>query len=289
MTEIFKRLNFFKGFFTQADDWRTEQAYHSGRMRHHARSLHTAGIVRGFLEELDVRLDPGGGNVLEVAPGAAVDGHGRELYLSAPTTVKVVPGEFELPEAVFIVLRHHEEEADPRDNVAHPEYSGHAFVEESARVEVQAEAPGPEAVELARIVLRGDGVVGEPSDPIMPGPNEIDRTRVAWAGGRIAFSRPDAASPTIGIGEWRGGSTNATPSRGLEPSEEEDTLIDIEEARAGDPHRLYLANVYPKAGQATITCFIQTRHTGDGVEYRLIIKNFGTSTVPVDYRVYRLA
>lgn len=289
MTHIFKRLNFFKGFFTQAEDWETEQAYHSDRLRHHARSLHTPGVVQGFLEELDVRMASEGRNVIEIAPGAAVDGYGRELYVPEPRTLKIVPGDFKLPEAVFVVIRHHEEKTDLRSNGTNPEYSGHAFIEESVRLEVSAEPPDEEGVELARVVLRGDGIVRDAADRLDPGPNEIDRSRVAWAGGRLAFSRPDTASPTIGVGEWRGGSTNATPSRSLEPSEAEDTLIDIEQTGRDDPHRLFLANVYPKSDEAAITWFIQTRQTGKGVEYRLIIKNFGTSTVPVDYRVYRLA
>lgn len=283
----FRRLRFFKGLFTQAEDWQAEQTYHVDRLRLHHRSLHTAGIVRGFMDELAVR--PAGGNVLEVAPGAAVDGQGRELYLSEPAALKIVRRGLELPGTVFVVLRYQEELTDLRENVAHEEHTGHAFVEESVRLELLAEPPDPAGgVELARIALRARGPVREPRDPLEPGANEIDRTWVRWAGGRLAFSRPEAASPVIGIGEWRGGSTNVTPSETLEPSDD-DTYIDIDEVAHGDPHRLYMANVYPKAAEARVVGFLQTRQTAGGLEYRLIIKNFGARTVPVEYRVYRLA
>ena len=46
MTDL-KRLNYFKGFFTTADDWRAEQRYHREKMMLHNRRLHSPGVLRG--------------------------------------------------------------------------------------------------------------------------------------------------------------------------------------------------------------------------------------------------
>lgn len=35
MKEGFKRINFFKGFFTQAEDWQSAQEYHLEKRRIH--------------------------------------------------------------------------------------------------------------------------------------------------------------------------------------------------------------------------------------------------------------
>jgi hypothetical protein len=57
----FKRLNFFTGFFTTANDWTEGQQYHLEKQKLHNLGLHTRGVVRGVGQELQVE-PAGGGN-----------------------------------------------------------------------------------------------------------------------------------------------------------------------------------------------------------------------------------
>jgi hypothetical protein len=61
----FKRLNFFTGFFTTANDWTEGQQYHLEKQKLHNLGLHTPGVVRGVGQELQVE-PAGGGNGLSV-------------------------------------------------------------------------------------------------------------------------------------------------------------------------------------------------------------------------------
>ena len=49
MQEGFQRINYFKGFFIQAEDLQKAQKYHMEKRKLHNRFLHTSGIVRGCL------------------------------------------------------------------------------------------------------------------------------------------------------------------------------------------------------------------------------------------------
>jgi hypothetical protein len=51
----FKRMNYFTGFFTTAEDWRAEQTYHREKLKLHNRGMHTPGVMRGVADELRVR------------------------------------------------------------------------------------------------------------------------------------------------------------------------------------------------------------------------------------------
>ena len=67
-------LAYHYGMLLGAADLRTEQGYHVGKQRRHARTLHGQGVVQGF----DVVLQ---GNELRVSAGLALDARGRELAL----------------------------------------------------------------------------------------------------------------------------------------------------------------------------------------------------------------
>ena len=66
------------------DDFATEQAYHRGKMRLHNAWMHGWGCVWG----LGVTFDTGRSEI-EVAPGLALDGRGRELHSDQPQCVHV--------------------------------------------------------------------------------------------------------------------------------------------------------------------------------------------------------
>ncbi len=189
MTE-FKRLNFFTGFFTTADDWNQGQEYHQAKRRLHNRGLHTPGIIPGEGGELGV--EAAGGLNLRVLTGAALDGDGNEIYLGISRTLTVDPGEYELPQLVYVVIRYREYESDYVENVDAPEYSGNTRVTEIPTVELSISAPDNQtAIEIARIDLQpGVTEITVPEDPAHPGGNQIDRRFVHWAGS-VGVSEPE--------------------------------------------------------------------------------------------------
>ena len=54
MNEDFKRINYFKGFFVQAEDLQQAETYHIEKLRLHNRCLHTPGVVADCLGGLAV-------------------------------------------------------------------------------------------------------------------------------------------------------------------------------------------------------------------------------------------
>jgi hypothetical protein len=176
----FKRMNFFTGFFTTADDWKTEQDYHRLKLKMHNCGVHTPGIMRGIAEELRVIADASG-NVL-VQPGTAIDSDGNEIYLGVSKAVPITA----LSESgtVYVTLAYGEKETDPVTNVKIPEYSGNTRWTETPIIKISADVPDNcKILELARIVLTASITsVSNPSDPASPGIGEIDRRYVVFAG-----------------------------------------------------------------------------------------------------------
>ncbi|MEQ9495386.1 MAG: hypothetical protein RIT81_00975 [Deltaproteobacteria bacterium] len=75
------RLRYYVGQSLDLDDFTTEQDYHVDRVRRHALGVHTWGIVAGLaIVERDRAGFPGAVD-LEISPGHAVDGFGRNLYV----------------------------------------------------------------------------------------------------------------------------------------------------------------------------------------------------------------
>ncbi|MBW2123523.1 MAG: hypothetical protein JRH07_17015 [Deltaproteobacteria bacterium] len=186
----FKRLNFFTGFFTTADDWTQGQNYHMEKRMLHNRGLHTPGIFRG--ERDDLRVEAAGGFNIRVLPGAALDGAGREIYLGQPGTLTIHPDAYSLPQPVYVAIRYEESETDRVENVQAPQYSGYTRVAEIPRLEITTSQPDNRLrLELARIVLQpGAPGIANPVDPDNPGGNEIDRRYVVWAGSVGTAERP---------------------------------------------------------------------------------------------------
>jgi hypothetical protein len=186
MEEIkeFKRMNFFTGFFTTADDWTAEQSYHRWKMTHHNCGLHTPGILRNVANELSVL--PAGGKVILVQPGAALDSEGHEIYLGAPRQLTVP--DFAQATTVYVSLTYSESKTDRVENVQNPAYSGFTRVTELANLEIGILEPDNEKVlELARINVRaGMTTISAAIDPANPAGNEIDRRYVRFAGSACA-------------------------------------------------------------------------------------------------------
>jgi hypothetical protein len=87
----FLALRYQFGMLLGVDDFETAQAYARGKMRLHNAWLHGAGVVWGFgvsappVSATDATLR----GEIQVDPGLALDGHGRELHLDAAACVNV--------------------------------------------------------------------------------------------------------------------------------------------------------------------------------------------------------
>jgi hypothetical protein len=185
-SEGFKRLNFFTGFFTTADDWNEGQEYHHQKRRLHNRRLHTPGIMAGEKEEF--RVEAAGGLNVKVKSGAALDADGDEVYLRVPDVDPLVLEVASEPPAqnttYYIVVKYREAESDRIENVDEPQYSGYSRVSEWAELGVTDSEPNnTTTLELARVELAaGMNTITDAVDPQNPKPGEIDRRFVKWAG-----------------------------------------------------------------------------------------------------------
>src|SRR5262245_3437386 len=113
MEQGFKRINFFKGLFTRAEDWRATESYHNDKRRLHNKFLHTPGIVPDCLNELRV-IAMEGGTSLRIEPGYAIDGEGRDLYLPLAVDVPLTLRDYNPPRKIYAVIRYAEQETDWR-------------------------------------------------------------------------------------------------------------------------------------------------------------------------------
>lgn len=278
----FRRMNFFKGFFTHAEDWQAGQEYHNQKRSLHNKTLHRPGIVRNFLGELDVEASEDGTS-LYIRPGCAVDAEGRDLYLGAAVTLPVAPQDYTPPTTIYVCLEYDEEKTDRRENVANPEYSGHAFVTEQPRVYVSEEKPAKSggAIELARVTLaRGKAKVLNASEPDQPGPNEIDRRHVSHAGAVVGQLGIRDLGEMVSEGEL-----NVAISKDVAPSETDPNVL-IERVKSEEAGQFYMASAFPTEA-ATVTWRIESSFSRGRVHYRLFFKNFGKKSVKVRYRVVR--
>ena len=185
----YKRINFFKGFLTTEHDWNAAEAYHIEKRKLHNRLMHTPGVVFGVGADLRVVARARGDLSVEVQAGHAIDGQGRELWLSDAVIKNINPEEFRLPQTVYIVLRFYEELTDFIAYKENLEYKGHRRVLEGAKVELsQTEPDLSREVELGRIYLeKGATRIRDARNPADPRANEIDLRFVPKAG--IAGSR----------------------------------------------------------------------------------------------------
>jgi hypothetical protein len=183
----FKRMNFFDGFFTTAEDWQADQRYHLDKRRLHNRYLHTPGIIFGEGDGLKITpvIDPKGTHLqVQVCTGAAIDGQGDLVYLTEPTICDVAPLPAPASQLIYIGLHFAEVEAELQENAEDPDYRGFTRIVEQAIVEASTQKPdGSHTLELARIDLRsGATAIVDPTSDVSPGPNEIDTRHAPRAG-----------------------------------------------------------------------------------------------------------
>lgn len=176
-----KRLNFYTGFFTTADDWNQGQAYHLERRKLHNRTLHTPGVIVDQEDELQVVA--AGDQSVEVKAGVALDGAGNLLYLAAPFTVRIRPLDT-YPAQIYITIEFHEETSDFVENLEDADFNGYTRVTERPIVTWSTEKPDNSTrIELARIDLQNaTEPITNPVNSDKPTAHEINCTWVKNAG-----------------------------------------------------------------------------------------------------------
>lgn len=257
----FERINFFKGFFTRAEDWNKAETYHIEKRRLHNQRLHTPGIVYGF--EVEAIMD---GTAINVAAGYAIDGQGRDLYLEEGRDIPFDYLEYEPGSRVYLVVRYKEEPVDLREDQVHGAERGeNAFFKEGVEVELVKDLPtADEAIELARVeIAEGNNRVRDAKEPTNPELNEINRRYINKAG-----------AARVGTEALEGGFSV--------PANEESKKL-IRTIDEGDPHRFFVANVYPM-GDAQVTWYIKSQRSRGNLSYYLCFKS--TEETHVRFRVY---
>jgi hypothetical protein len=280
MDEWFRRMNFFKGFFTQAEDWQAGQDYLVMKHWLHSQHLHTPGVAWGALENLRVTATEEGTGVY-VAPGYAIDGEGRDLFVPQPQRLQIRPQEYSPPATVYIIIRYAEEKVDSRPNATNPEYSGHAFVEERPLLDVTTNEPdNRRVIELARVSLSSDVTrLRNPRNAQSPGQNEIDVRFVQRAGAVRSRVQLSDIGQVVREGKLR---VRGSSSYG-DTTDDENVLIERIEGK--DAHRYYIASVYP-VEETSISWRIEASYNNAAVEYRLYFNNRSQKAAEVFYRVY---
>lgn len=272
--EPLRRLNFFTGLFTKAEDWQKDQEYHLWKRQLLIKALFVPGVFMDHPEGgLKVTASPDGLKAI-VGPGYAIDSEGRDIYLleSVPLTVEVGSKK---ERTVYIAISYDEEQVDRRDDKANPNYSGYAFWKENPKVRVVDQEPNNQAdLELARIRLQ-EGMRGikEAADPANPGPNEIDRRSVKKAS--LVLGRPrltDLEKPIKG-------DTNQ-----LAPQADETILLYSEEW--GIP-RYHMVSVIPYASGARFSWTIHSEYNSNTnkMDYWLYCKNISKIESKAKYQV----
>ncbi|MCA9422628.1 MAG: hypothetical protein KC587_13550 [Nitrospira sp.] len=285
MQHLLKRMNFFQGFFTQAEDWQANQSYFVQKTRLHNAYLHTKGIVPNCLGGFGVEASRDG-TALLIRSGYAIDQEGRELFMPNAQEIMLDPQDYQPPSILYVRLRYREIEIDPRPNAANPEYTGHAFVQETPTVEVTVagETEDDSALELARIELSREATrIKDAEDAEKPGPNEIDLRFRPVAGalpGRVTLSH---MGEVVRSGELR---VASTPETKPDPGDPNILIERVELKQDGDGHRHYQVSAYP-IEEGRITWRVESIFNKQHTEYRLFFKNFHDRAARVMYEVVR--
>ena len=88
VAELVERMNYFQFQQVGAEDFRIQQAYHRDLRRRHNLGPHLWGVVAGCrIVQTEREGDPGFVDI-QVSPGLAIDGFGREIVLLEPARVE---------------------------------------------------------------------------------------------------------------------------------------------------------------------------------------------------------
>ncbi|MCP5049033.1 MAG: hypothetical protein GY940_17820 [bacterium] len=286
MSGLFERINFFKGLFMEAGDWRKEQDYHIEKRRYHNKFLHTPGVASGSLGDLRVSVSSSG-TTLVAAPGYAIDGEGRDLYVPEAREIKLPPLQaFNPPSTVYVVISYREKETEKRNSDANPDYAGYAFVAEDTLIEVTTKEPDNLLyIELARIRLSEDPeTVRDAVSPDSPGFDEIDLNHVPEAGTRIVSTRK-----ALTLSDFSEKLMDTTIEVRSTSRKQNDTNVLIEKIVESDDSipPMYMVTVQSLDGAPT-QWWIESTKNRKTSDYTLHINNDSSRTTTVVCRVFRM-
>ena len=285
MAGLFKRINFFKGLFMQAEDWQHEQFFYREKQRFHNMYLHTPGVAFSSPGALQVTAAESG-TAVSIASGYAIDGHGRDLFLPEPLLMKLPALQnFKLPGTIFITIRLLEESEDMRTNDANPEYTNHAYTIENTEIEITAEKPDNiEKLELARIQLSAKATyIKDAPAPRSPGPDEINLKHVPIAGAATATRRREMT-----LLDFADKVMDATIQVRTGIRKKDATKVFIEEVDAKEPKPMYMIHVQAMDSVARIQWWLQCHQGKEQSEYSLYIKNESLTSTSVVCRIFKM-
>ena len=107
-----KRMNYYQYQFLNVADFTAEQDYHRAMRYRHNRSLHSRGVGEG----LDV-TPKSNQLAVEISPGLAIDGEGREMVVLPPGKEVTLTG---LSGDVYVAIEYHAVEDDPAASTGTP-------------------------------------------------------------------------------------------------------------------------------------------------------------------------
>jgi hypothetical protein len=155
-----KRIKAEDGLAVTAQVWEEAHSFHRQRQRLHTHLLHGVGIVCGLEVYASDPPDP----IVHIMPGIAVDPQGEMIVVSDPVHYNLGPASG----YVYLVLTYGES-SPIRDTPVGP-----AYVSDQYSIEVSSQPEGHGGVVLARIRREREAPLSNPSNPELPGWNEID-------------------------------------------------------------------------------------------------------------------
>jgi hypothetical protein len=262
-SDYFERMNFFTGFFTTAEDWKKAQEYHLAKRRLRNTYFYTPGVVSGCGGRLRVTAGSGGKSV-DVAPGYAIDGQGRDLFMPETKTLQLHFDEYH-EDMVYVVIKYAERTVDERPNPERPEYKGFAFIREEPDIEIWTTEPNNRhAIELARIKIRANARRIRADD--------IDDSHVKLADVRLE------------------GFDFETNGKQLQVTQGRVSEVKLDEVSSEGPQPLYLVSAYPTEDkEAVISWYLGSTRMNKRITYTLFLKNHSDQPVKVSYRVLKIS
>jgi hypothetical protein len=169
----YKRVHFFKVFLTE-DDWNARHRYHIDKYELHNKIFHGDGILPYEAEGFLVAQQPRSQLAVEVRPGYAIDGQGRDIIIRKMQLLRIDRALYTEDTLLFVIAR---VELKPSAFVRFPKTGEriNRFFDESAVIELTTRTPGEDEIELARIFLTKDSTsITDAAVPRSPQANEID-------------------------------------------------------------------------------------------------------------------
>jgi hypothetical protein len=261
---IFKKINYFKGFFLEARDLQAAEAYRDRTRWLHNLHFHGPGVVRGYGDGLELTVNDAGDQVT-VRTGLAIDSEGHELARDDPFTYLVDFDRLDRPCTLYFGLRYQTRLVDERRNESKPEYTGYAFWEEYAEVVVTTEALGDPILELGRVALAPDlDRIRMPARPDAPRTNELDVRARRYSGiVRERLRLADVATCVLDAQEV------------VQPGRTDS--FHISEVVDDDRPRFFLINVRPRTQVAVSWHQVTSVDSRNATEYKVMVRNHDES------------